>query len=163
MKQVEVVDSIIERYNHDEGALIAILQDIQAEYNYLPQDVLAHVAQKLKIPSVDVYGVATFFRSFSLEPRGRHVVTVCLGTACHIRGAPRTLAEFKRRLNIEVGETTADDLFTLATVNCLGCCAIGPIVVVDGEYHGEMNTSKVGPLLTRYSKNGNEKQENQES
>lgn len=150
MEQIEVIDSIIERYNHDGGALISILQDIQAEYNYLPQDVLAHVAQKLKIPLVDVYGVATFYRSFRLKPRGKYLLTVCLGTACHVRGAPRILAELKRRLNIQVDETTRDNLFTLETVNCLGACALGPVLVTNGDYHGQMTKAKVDLLLQEY-------------
>jgi len=155
--QQRVVDSVIEKYNCERGSLISILQDLQNEYNYLPQEVLTQVARELEIPIVHAYGVATFFRSFSLEPRGRHLATVCMGTACHVRGAPRILEEIERRLKVMPGETSSNREFTLETVNCLGCCAIGPIVVVDGEYHGEMNTRKVAPLLKRYDRKGNGK------
>lgn len=150
MKESDLIDSIIERHNCDGGSLIPTLQDIQAEYNYLPREALSMVAQRLNISLVDVYGVATFYRSFRLKPRGKYLITICLGTACHVRGAPRILAEFKRRLNIEVDETTTDSLFTLETVNCLGACALGPVVVTNGDYHGQMTKAKVDLLLQEY-------------
>lgn len=162
MKASDLIDSIIERHNCDGGSLIPILQDVQAEYNYLPRDVLTKIADKLGIPLSDIYGVATFFKSFSLEPRGDHLLTVCIGTACHVRGARRVLAEIERRLGVAPGETSEDGKFTLETVNCLGCCAIGPTVVMDGKYHGEMSARKVTPLLREYDGNGDEKPEDQE-
>lgn len=144
------VEGIIEKYRGEGGALIAILQDVQAEYNYLPPDALKSVADKLNVPLISVYGIATFYKAFSLKPRGKHLVTVCLGTACHVRGAKRILAEVQKRLNVKRGETTEDKTFTLETVNCLGCCAIGPVVVVDGEYYGQTTTAKVDPILEKY-------------
>lgn len=144
------VEGIINKYKGEGGALIAILQDVQSEYNYLPPDVLKSVADKLNVPLISVYGIATFYRAFSLKPRGKHLVTVCLGTACHVRGAKRILAEVQKRLNVKRGETTEDKTFTLETVNCLGCCAIGPVVVVDGEYYGQTTTAKVDPILEKY-------------
>jgi NADH-quinone oxidoreductase subunit E len=144
------VEGIINKYKGEGGALIAILQDVQSEYNYLPPDVLKSVADKLNVPLISVYGIATFYRAFSLKPRGKHLVTVCLGTACHVRGAKRILAEVQKRLNVKRGETTEDKTFTLETVNCLGCCAIGPVVVVDGEYYGQTTTAKVNPILEKY-------------
>jgi len=114
--------------------------------------VLTYIAQKLNLPLIDVFEVATFYKSFSLKPRGRHLITVCLGTACHVRGGQRVLEEIERRINVKPGETSEDKQFTLETVNCLGCCAIGPIVVIDGEYYGQMNTRKVASLLEKYSK-----------
>lgn len=144
------VDAILDRYQDEAGALISILQDIQTEYNYLPQEALRKVAKGLEVPLINIYGVATFYKSFSLTPRGKHVITVCLGTACHVRGGRRILEEMVRKLDIGPGETTEDDAFTLETVNCLGCCAIGPIVVVDGEYYGEMTVRKVDPILEKY-------------
>lgn len=146
------IDSVIAKYQAKKKAIIPILQDIQAEYNWLPQEAITEVSKKLNIPLIDVYGVATFFSQFSLKPRGKHIITVCLGTACHVRGGPRILDEFARRLNIKAGETTEDMQFTLETVNCLGCCAIGPVVVIDGEYYGGMTSRKVDSLLAEYLK-----------
>jgi NADH-quinone oxidoreductase subunit E len=146
------VQSFIAKHNSEKRALIAILQDIQAEYNYLPQESLRIVAKCLGIPLVDVIGVATFYRAFSLKPRGKHLVTVCLGTACHVRGGPKILEEFQRKLSVKPGDTTPDGQFTLETVACLGCCAIGPVVVVDGEYHAQTTIRKVDPILKKYIK-----------
>lgn len=146
------VKSIVEKHQAQKKALIPILQDIQAEYNYLPQEALRLVSRSLGIPLIDIVGVATFYRAFSLKPRGKHVATVCLGTACHVRGGPRILEEFERILKVRAGETTADGEFTLETVNCLGCCAIGPVVVVDGDYHAQTSIRKVGPILKKYRK-----------
>lgn len=143
------VDAVLDTYKRRREFLIPILQDVQALYNWLPQEVICRVGEGLEIPLIDVYGVATFYKSFSLKPRGKHLITVCLGTACHVRGGPRIVDEFSRKLNIELGETTEDMQFTLETVNCLGCCAIGPIVVKDGIYHGQMNSQKVVSLLER--------------
>jgi len=131
--------------------LVSILQDIQAEYNYLPKEALVEVSLILDVPLSRIYSVSTFFKAFSLEPRGRHLINVCLGTACHVRGAPKVLEEIERELDIKAGKTTEDLKYTLETVNCVGCCALGPIVIVDGEYHGQMKTDKVKALLENYS------------
>ncbi|MGQ9672559.1 MAG: NADH-quinone oxidoreductase subunit NuoE family protein [Candidatus Aminicenantales bacterium] len=146
------VKSIVDKHQAEKKALIAILQDIQAEYNYLPEEALRLVSRSLGVPLIDIVGVATFYRAFSLKPRGRHIATVCLGTACHVRGGPKILEEFERILNVRAGETTLDREFTLETVNCLGCCAIGPVVVVDGDYHAQTSIRKVGPILKKYGK-----------
>jgi NADH-quinone oxidoreductase subunit E len=130
--------------------LIPVLQEIQGRYNYLPEELLLRVAEKLGRPLRDVYGVATFYRAFSLTPKGKHIVTVCLGTACHVRGGARIAETLARELGIEPGETTDDMQFTLETVNCLGCCAIGPIVVVDGEYYGTVDNRKALSILRGY-------------
>lgn len=148
--KTDLVDSLIRKHGAKKNALIPILQDVQANLNWLPEDVIRAVADKLQIPLTDVFGVATFYRTLSLEPRGKHIVTVCLGTACHVRGGQKIVDEIGRVLDISPGQTTPDMNFTLETVNCLGCCAIGPIVVIDGEYYGEMSTRKVGPLLEKY-------------
>lgn len=132
------------------GKLIAVLQELQERENYLSEPALRKVADKLGIPFAEVYSVATFYRSFSLKPRGKHVCTVCTGTACHVRGAQRILERLQERLGISSGETTADGKFTLETVNCLGCCAIGPIVVKDGRYFGEMSLNKLEAVLNGY-------------
>ncbi len=145
------IKSIIDKYNGEKRWLISILLDIQAEYNYLPRDPLIMVANELGILLIDVYSVATFYNVFSLKPRGKHIINLCLGTACHVRGGARIADKIKTRLNIEVDETTKDKMFTLETVRCLGCCALGPVVVVDGEYHGQMNAKKVDALLQKYT------------
>jgi NADH-quinone oxidoreductase subunit E len=130
--------------------LISILHDIQAECGYVPEAKIRDVAQTLKIPLVDVYGIVTFYKSFSLAPRGRHSITVCLGTACHVRGSPRVLQRISETLRVEAGETTEDKEFYLEAVHCLGCCALGPMVVVDGKHHGLLNSAKVDDLLRNY-------------
>jgi len=141
------VEPILARYQRDQGLLVSVLQDIQAEYNYLPKEALVQVSQGLDIPLSQVYSVATFFKAFSLKPRGRHLINVCLGTACHVRGAVRILEEIERELNIKPRETTKDFKYTLETVNCVGACALGPIVIVDEKYSGQMKSNKVKPLL----------------
>ena len=148
--ETDVIDSLIGKYGTKKEALIPILQDIQSDLNWLPEEVLKAVAEKLQVPLIDVYGIASFYRTFSLKPRGKHIVTVCVGTACHVRGGQRIVDEIGRRLEIAPGETTQDKNFTLETVNCLGCCAIGPIMVIDGEYYGGMTTRKVGSILEKY-------------
>jgi NADH-quinone oxidoreductase subunit E len=145
----KVID-IINKYNGDRGQLVSILQDIQAEYYYLPKEALIQVSETMFIPASRVYDVATFFRAFSLEPRGKHIINVCLGTACHVRGGIRVLETIERCLSIKRGGTTKDRKFTLETVNCMGCCAVGPAVKIDGDYYGHMSTDKVDGLLTKF-------------
>jgi len=144
------IKSILARYQSDPGMLVPILQDVQAEYNYLPKEALVQVGEGLGVPLSQVYSVASFFKAFSLKPRGRHLINVCLGTACHVRGAGRVLDEIERRLGVKSGETTKNMKYTLETVNCVGACALGPIVVIDGNYSGQMTGSKVKPLLESY-------------
>lgn len=156
---LRTVDGIINTYGKTSDALIPIMQAINEHYNYLPKNILSYVAQEVDVPLAQVYHVATFYTSFSLKPRGKHTIKVCMGTACHVRGSPRVLDEIQRLLKIEPGETTDDDMFTLETVNCLGACALGPVVVVDEKYYmvkpGEfgkiLNTitlEKSSPLVT---------------
>ena len=143
------VTAIVRKYGANRDSLVLILQDMQSEYRHLPEDALRMVAKELNLQLIQVYGVATFFKAFSLKPRGEHVVHVCLGTACHVRRAPAVLDEMERQLCIEAGETSKDMRFTLETVNCLGACALGPIVVVDGKYHGQMSPGKVKKVLRK--------------
>ncbi|MBE9512835.1 MAG: NAD(P)H-dependent oxidoreductase subunit E [Chloroflexi bacterium] len=151
-KQLEKrVVSVLDNYQRDKGMLVSILQDIQAEYNYLPRETLEQVSQGLDVPLSRVYSAATFFKALSLTPRGRHLINVCLGTACHVRGAVRVLEAMERDLDIKAGETTKDLEFTLETVNCVGACALGPVVIVDGEYFGQMKTEKVKGVLENYT------------
>jgi len=141
---------IVDKYHDEKSSLIAVLQDVQEKLHWLPPEALQFVSEKLRIPLIDVYSVATFYRAFSLTPRGKHVVTVCLGTACHVRGAPLVLDQMKRRLKIEPGCTTADDMFTLESVNCLGACALAPIVVVDRKYYGQATVKKADQIIEQY-------------
>ena len=148
---LQAVREIASRHGKDRSALISVLQDVHAEYNYLPEGSLDVISREMGIPVTSVYGVATFFRAFSFKPRGRHLATLCVGTACHVRGASRLLTDLEERLGISSGETTRDKRFTLETVNCLGCCAVGPLMVVDGEYHGEMDKKGVEAVLEECS------------
>ncbi len=147
---VESVRRIVERHGHQKASLIAILQDIQAEMNYLPRKALIQVSKSLDIPLASVYEAATFYKAFSLEPKGRHTVQVCLGTACHVRGGARILDYLGNRLEVKSGETTKDMVFTLESVNCLGACALGPMMVIDKKYYGKINTHKIDSILEKY-------------
>ncbi len=146
------VSKIIKRYQAKKSDLLAILTDIQTKYNWLPPDAIQLVSEELCVPIIDVYGVASFYHAFSLTPRGKHIVTVCSGTACHVRGAQIILGRVQNELGISPGCTTKDDQFTLETVNCLGACALAPIVVVDGHYHGQSTIRKVDAVLAKYKK-----------
>lgn len=134
------------------GALIRVLQDAQSRFGWLPPEALEHVSRVLGIPLARVYGVATFYGSFRLAPRGRHVCTVCLGTACHVRGGSAVLEQFERKLGIAAGRTTPDGRFSLERVNCLGACALAPLAVVDGRYHGRMTEAKAEAVLAAIDK-----------
>ncbi len=147
--ELNMVDGVVDKYEQKPWALISILQDIQEEAGYLPPEVLRRVAEKMDIPLTQIYGVATFYRSLSLTPQGRHIVTFCMGTACHVRGSDRVLTEVGDLLGVEPGQTTADGEFTLKVANCLGACAIGPVMVLDGQYHGKISASKAKKLLVK--------------
>ncbi len=149
------VDAIIDKHGTDRRALISLLLNIQDEFYYLPQEALERVAEKMDVPAVQVYQVARFYKAFSLKPRGKHLVTVCLGTACHVRGGERLVEQLGRLLQVAPGKTTEDRLFTLQAVNCLGCCALGPVMVVDGTYYGKMSATKIEKILNKY-RNGKE-------
>ncbi len=148
------VTKIIQKYNMDKSFLVPILQDVQKEFNYLPREALNAVHTILDIPLSRIFEVATFYKAFSLSPRGRHTLSLCLGTACHVRGAPVIQGHIERALNIEAGETTEDLEFTFETVNCLGACALGPVLVVDEEYYGQMTLSKTNKVLKKLGKKG---------
>jgi NADH:ubiquinone oxidoreductase subunit E len=153
------VDTIIDKYGADQRALISLLLDIQDRFYYLPQEALERVAEKVQVPTVQVYQVARFYKAFSLKPRGKHLLTVCLGTACHVRGGDRLVDQVGRLLKVAPDETTEDKLFTLLTVNCLGCCALGPVMVVDGTYYGKMSATKIEKVLNKY-RTGKEEADN---
>jgi NADH-quinone oxidoreductase subunit E len=143
---------LLGHYRDYDGGLIPVLQGAQEIYGYLPSEVLEKISQELSIPFSEVFGVVTFYAQFHLKPRGRNIIRVCLGTACHVRGGPKILNEFEKKLNIKAGETTKDNRFTLETVACLGCCAIGPVVVVDGDYYSHTTIGKVASIIKTYAK-----------
>jgi len=144
------IDAIIDRYEGKESSILGILQDIQAKEKYLPKETLELVGERLHIPVNKIYRIATFYRAFSLTPRGLHEIQVCLGTACHVRGGVRIADRLTTELGIRAGETTPDRKFTLETVNCLGVCASGPIMVVDGHYFGKMTSAQVKGVLDQF-------------
>ncbi|UCG82912.1 MAG: NADH-quinone oxidoreductase subunit NuoE [Dehalococcoidia bacterium] len=148
--ELDTIDRIIDEYDGEDGILIQVLQDVQAEYNWLPKEALERVCERLGIPLTQAYSVASFYKAFSLVPRGRHIANVCMGTACHVRGAPRILEKVEDVLGIKAGETTQDRRFSLERVNCLGCCALGPVMVIDGEAHGKLAVSGVEGILDGY-------------
>jgi len=144
------VCEIIEKHGYQRSSLMGILQDIQTEMNYLPRKALVQVSRSLDVSLADIYEVATFYRAFSLEPKGRHTIRVCLGTACHVRGGTRVLDYLENRLEVKAGETTKDLIFTLESVNCLGACALGPMMVIDKKYYGKTNANKIESILEKY-------------
>lgn len=141
------LDAIIERYPQEPESLIMILQEIQKEYHYLPCEAITRTAEKLQVPLSKVFSVSTFYNAFSLKPRGEHILRVCVGTACHIRGAAQLQQQMEKLLDIPAGSTTADMRFTLEVVGCVGACAMAPVVVVDGKYHGDVKVSGVKRLI----------------
>jgi NADH-quinone oxidoreductase subunit E len=146
---VSHVDRVIDKYQGKRTALISMLHDVQDHYNHLPVEALKRVATKLQMDLNNIYGVATFYKAFSLTPRGEHTVTLCQGTACHVRGGPNILREMKAHLRIESGQTTVDGKISLQAVNCLGVCAIGPVMFVDGKFHGGMSSVKAKRIVEK--------------
>ncbi len=148
------VKEIVQRYSGDKSYLVPILQDVQKEFNYLPKDALTAVSTNLNVPISRVYEVVTFYKAFSLKPKGRYQLSLCMGTACHVRGAELIARNIEDILGIKEGETTSDLEFSFETVGCLGACALGPVIVVNGEYHGHMNIAKSTKLLKNLGKKG---------
>lgn len=154
MPQVDMqkVEPLLEQYEDRQSSLIPVLQEVQETYRYLPQEVLRRISKKLRVPLTEVYQVATFYRCFSLVPRGKHVIQVCLGTACHVRGAPRVLDRILRDLKMANPGTSSDLQFTVETVRCIGCCGLAPVARVDNtNTHPHLTQSKVGGLLKKYA------------
>lgn len=144
---IQEIEEIISREVEGEDSLIAALEVIQERYRYLPPEALILASESFGIPLSQAYAIATFYNAFSLKPKGKHCMHVCMGTACHVRGSPQVLDRLESKLGIKAGNTTHDHLFTLETVNCLGACALGPIVVTDTEYSGQMTPQKVDQLI----------------
>lgn len=136
------------------GTVVSLLQQIQEKYNYLPEEILREVAREKNIPLIDIYSVATFYKAFSLNPKGKHKIVACTGTACHVRGSEKVIREISRRLDIEPGQTTKDGLYSLENVNCLGACALAPLVVIDGKFYANINSSKILEILNGYTADG---------
>ena len=145
------LDRIIEEdFNNDKENLIMILQAIQRQYNYLPRPALNYLSTKIGIPFSKIYGVATFYSTFSLEPRGRNIISICLGTACHVRGADRVRERLEDKLKVGDGETTEDMRFTLESVRCIGCCSLGPVVKINEDMHGRIAPDEAVKVLDQY-------------
>ena len=145
------IDKIIDKYVNEKGILIQLLLDIQHEFHWIPKDAIKRISERLKIPYSQIFRVASFYTALSLKPTGLHLIRVCVGTACYIRGGPRIVNSVERKLGIRSGETTSDGKFTLETVNCLGCCALGPVMEIDGQYFGKLNSANLEKILSNYN------------
>ncbi|MEN6508043.1 MAG: NADH-quinone oxidoreductase subunit NuoE [Smithella sp.] len=145
---------IVKKHKGDKSALIAVLQEMQEVFNYLPKEGLKAAAKAMNVPFTRMYEAATFYTAFSLKPRGKNVVKICKGTACHVRGASALQDKFERTLCIKPGETTADGMFSLETVNCVGACALGPVVVINTDYHGQVTMNKVDKIIKKINEEG---------
>lgn len=145
------LDKIIEEeFNNDKENLIMMIQEIQRRYNYLPEPALKYLAISIGVPLSRIYGVATFYSTFSLEPRGRNIISICLGTACHVRGGERVRERIEESLDLKDGDTTDDMRFTLETVRCIGCCSLGPVVKINEDMHGNISSDQVGNIIDQY-------------
>jgi len=147
---MELDNIIADEFNNDKENLIMILQAIQRQYNFLPRPALAYLSTKLNVPYSQIYGMATFYSTFSLEPRGRNIISICLGTACHVRGGERVRERIEGTLNLCDGETTEDQRFTLETVRCIGCCSLGPVIKINEDTHGHISYDQVNKILDQY-------------
>ncbi len=145
-----VVDRILARHHYSDSMLISYMQDVQQELRYLPQEALRFIARRLNVSLPRVYGIATFYKSFSLKPRGKYVIQVCMGTACHVRGGGRILESFERELGVPAGETTYDERFSLESVRCVGCCGLAPVFIINGKFYGNMTQEQVPRILAKY-------------
>jgi NADH:ubiquinone oxidoreductase subunit E len=149
-ENLEFIDELLKRYDYERGSLIPMMQDIQSEYEYLPRDVLKDLSKQLKVPISQIYSVATFYSSFSLAPRGQHLITLCMGTVCFLKGADKIAATIQEELQVEPGGTSPDRRFTFQPVNCLGACALAPIMKIDEEYYEKVTPEQVREILAEY-------------
>jgi NADH-quinone oxidoreductase subunit E len=148
--EIVTIDQIVDKHGSQPDTLIQILLDIQSRYHWLPKAALERVGEKLEVPMARIQHIATFYKAFSVVPKGRHEVHVCMGTACHVRGAPRILDSVEDLTGIQPGETDLELRYSLETVNCLGCCALGPVVEIDGKAHGNVSTARTADILDQY-------------
>ena len=154
------IDQVLQKYEYRHSDIISIMQDVQGIENYIPEEAIRYISDKMEVNLARIYDIATFYKTFSLEPRGRNVIKVCCGTACHLGGAGQSLDQIKRTLDIEDGETTDDRMFSMETVNCLGACALAPVVVVGEDYYDAVNAGKIEKILSSYHSQEEEKEEN---
>ena len=154
------IDQVLQKYEYRHADIISIMQDVQGLENYIPEEAIRYISEKMELNLARVYDIATFYKTFSLVPRGRHIIKVCCGTACHLGGTPQNIDQIKRTLNIEDGETTDDRMFSMETVNCLGACALAPVVVVGEDYYDSVNAGKVEKILSSYDSTEEGKEEN---
>jgi NADH-quinone oxidoreductase subunit E len=159
MEDTDKLPGLIQKYRDESGTVIGLLQDIHEAYGYLPEETLNQVSGEIEVPLSTLYSLATFYSTFRLEPIGKHHVCACVGTACHVKGAPFVVETIERELGIKAGETTPDGLFTIDTVNCLGACALAPLVTVDDEYYGKMDQKKAQKLVSDKKKEGDDEAE----
>lgn len=145
-------DKFIKRWASKKDCLIEMMHDIQNEYNYLPEDILTEISERLKVPLTQIYGIATFYKAFSLTPRGKHQIGVCMGTPCHVKGASALVEAIGRHLSIKEGETTKDLKFSLATTGCVGTCGLAPVIVIDEEMYGNVTINQIPKILKKYEK-----------
>jgi NADH-quinone oxidoreductase subunit E len=150
-EQKNKVKQVLKKYHNDKSALIDILHDAQAAIGYLPEEALKQISAGLDVPISRIYCIVTFFKAFSLNPRGRNFINVCMGTACHVRGADKVLAQLEQELGVKNGENTPDLKFTLETVNCVGSCAMGPMVIIGEDYYGNVTPESIVPVLKQYN------------
>lgn len=155
---IEVANKIIEKYNGDPTSIISILLDYQDNFNYLPREALELLSETMKVPLPQIYGIATFFKAFSLKPKGQYAVHVCMGTSCHVRGADRLIEKFEKELGIQTGDTTKDLLFSLHKVYCLGCCALAPVVKINEDINVRVAIQDVPNLIKAYKSGEIEKE-----
>ncbi|NQV19450.1 MAG: NAD(P)H-dependent oxidoreductase subunit E [Armatimonadetes bacterium] len=153
---MEKVNQIIQKWNTDPDFVIEMMQDIQDEFRCIPREALEEVTLKTKVPLARLYHIVTFYKSFSLTPRGKYEIQVCIGTACHVKGAPLILDSFTRELAIQIGETTSDGLFSLEGVRCLGCCSLAPVITIGDNLYGDVKVADVPKLLAKYKEGNNE-------
>lgn len=150
---MDKVDSILEKYNYNKQFLIAVMQDVQKEYHYLPKNILSYIAEKINISEAKIYGVATFYENFSLQPKGRYVIKICNGTACHVRKSMPILEEFRNTLDLSEEKPTSDDMmFTVETVSCLGACGLAPVCTINDEVHPNMTKEKARAIIAELKK-----------
>lgn len=149
MIEEKQIDQIINRYDKSEESLLAILQDFQREFHYVPEEGMRRLSEVMEVPESKIYAMGTFYKALSLTPRGKHIVKVCTGTACHLKGAPQILETLERELGVKRNNTTTDGEYTVECVNCVGACAMAPLTIIDEEYHGETRSSKVMDVLKK--------------
>jgi NADH:ubiquinone oxidoreductase subunit E len=149
-ENIEFIDELLKRYDYQNGSLIPMMQDIQVEYEYLPKDVLKYLSRQLQVPLSQIYSVATFYSSFSLAPRGQHLITLCMGTVCFLKGANKISEIIQEELQVEPGGTSPDRRFTFQPVNCLGACALAPIMKIDEEYYNKVTPDEIREIFAKY-------------